>query len=88
MTVNTSTKNTPVGTPSTTSDTTTTDTTTNDVSGDTKNNNTLFNLFGGGELMNWLSVFAKNKKSVSENKTKHKINEDINRIKDLMRKNL
>jgi hypothetical protein len=33
-------------------------------------------------------MFFPGKKSVSENKTKHKINEDINRIKDLMRKNL
>lgn len=97
MTVNTSTKITPVGTTSTTAGETTTDTTTDgsttnatttnsNVSGNTNNSPT--SLLGGGELMGWLDMFFPGKKSVSENKTKHKINEDINRIKDLMRKNL
>ena len=97
MTVNTSTKSTPVGTTSTTAGETTTDTTTDgsttnatttnsNVSGNTNNSPT--SLLGGGELMGWLDMFFPGKKSVSENKTKHKINEDINRIKDLMRKNL
>ena len=45
---------------------TTTDTTTNDVSGDTKNTNTFFNLFGGGELMKWLDMFSPSKKSGNE----------------------
>ena len=98
MTVNTSTKITTVGTTAgttagaTTTDTTTDGSTTNatttnsNVSGDT--NNSPASLLGGGELMGWLNMFFPGKKSVSENKTKHKINEDINRIKDLMRKNL
>jgi LAS superfamily LD-carboxypeptidase LdcB len=56
-------------TDTTTNDTTTNDTTTNDVSGDTKNNNSLFSLFGGKELMGWLDMFSPGKKSGNEKLT-------------------
>jgi LAS superfamily LD-carboxypeptidase LdcB len=56
-------------TDTTTTDTTTTDTTTNDVSGDTKNSNSLFSLFGGKELMGWLDMFSPGKKSGNEKLT-------------------
>jgi hypothetical protein len=78
--------NTSSGTTTTDGSTTNATTTNSNVSGNTNNSPT--SLLGGGELMGWLDMFFPGKKSVSENKTKHKINEDINRIKDLMRKNL